>query len=224
MSEDVFDINAFCNSLDAREDLDERDPCKRDSLSEYTPHHDIGEDFGVLTMKHWKYDVMHYIVFYGKVVVSEDLAAKVYINLYCTCGDTITSMVPCRHFWAAHKTMYVAAFYLGVMYKRWITTSGLKSCDLVTAEGVIGKAPPFDPATLCTSRLINPSTQTFMDVPMDLFKHFRVCDVKLWGMCRKVTSAVTVDCGHVHHKEFEEVVATTSNKNSAYSGLKPSIK
>jgi len=47
-----------------------------------------------------------------------------------------------------------------------------------------------------------------MDVPIDVFKHSRVCFGNLWGLCRKVTSAVTLDSGHGHHKEFEEVVAT----------------
>jgi uncharacterized protein affecting Mg2+/Co2+ transport len=57
--------------------------------------------------------------------------------------------------------MYVVAFYLGLMHKRWITTTGLTNYDLVTLEGVIGTAPPFDPATLCTARVMNLSTQTF---------------------------------------------------------------
>ncbi len=45
-----------------------------------------------------------------------------------------------------------------------------------------------------------------MDVPIDVFKHSRVCYGKLWG--RKVTSALIVDYGHVHHAKFEEVVQT----------------
>ena len=208
VSEDVFDIGAFCKSLELNEDLDESDPFKRANLSEYISHHDIGEDYRVLTIKHWRYDVTHYIVLFGKVVLSGDSATEVYKNFYCTCGDSVTSGVPCRHFWAAHKAMSVVAFYLGCMHKRWITTTGLTTYDLVTLEGVIGTAPSFDPATLCTARVMNPSTQTLMDVPIDVFKHSRVCYGKLWGLCRKVTSAVTVDYGHVHHKEFEEVVAT----------------
>jgi len=115
--------------------------------------------------------------------------------------------------------MSVVAFYLGVMHKRWITTSGLKSYDLVTAETVISKAPPFDPATLCTTRVINPSTKTLMDVPIEFLKHSRFCHGKLWGMCPKMTSTVTVDHrGHLDHKvKLTGYLATPTTKKSTYS-------
>ena len=41
VSENVFDIGAFCKALDSSEDLDESDPFKRANLNEYISHHEI---------------------------------------------------------------------------------------------------------------------------------------------------------------------------------------
>ena len=206
VAEDVFDLNAFCNALDKSEEIEESDPFRRANLSEFLTHHNVGKDYRVITIKHWKFEVLHYIVLYKKMVLPGISAAEVYTNFYCTCGDSITSGVPCRHFWTAHRNISAAAFYIGSLHNRWITSPNLDIYDVVTAEGVVGNTPRYESASLCTARVMNPATNMLMDVPLDVFKQSRVCYGKLWGLCRKVTSAITVDSGHVHQEEFEDLV------------------
>ena len=148
------------------------------------------------------------MVVYGKSVDPGLCDGDVYNHFYCTCGESITSGVPCRHFWAAHNTISAAAFTLGFLHPRWITTPGLTTYEIVTTAGVVGTTPRIDPASISTARVMNPLTQTLTDVPIDVFKHSRVCYGKMWGMCRKVTSAINVDSGKVHQEEFEELMAT----------------
>jgi hypothetical protein len=76
--EELFDLKVFCNSLDKSLDLDECDPFQRANLSEFFTQHDVGGDYKVLTIKHWKYEVVHYIVLYGKLVDSDACAAELY--------------------------------------------------------------------------------------------------------------------------------------------------
>ena len=78
----------------------------------------------------------------------------------------------------------------------------------MATAGVIEKSPFVDSTTLNIARVMYPLIQTLMDVPIAIFKQSQGCYGKLWGLCRKVTSAITVDSGHVHNKEFEEVMGT----------------
>ena len=60
----------------------------------------------------------------------------------------LTTGVPCRHFWVAHKDISAAAFYLGVVHTRLVTTYNLTKYELVSAEGVVGTAPRVDTANM----------------------------------------------------------------------------
>jgi hypothetical protein len=69
LQENCFDMNTFCNTLDSSDDLNDSVPFRRANLTEFIRHHNMGHDYRVLTFKHWKYDVVHYIVLYGKVAI-----------------------------------------------------------------------------------------------------------------------------------------------------------
>ena len=143
---------------------------------------------------------------HNKMILSRISAAEVYSNFYYTCGDSITSGVLCRHFYASHKTISAVAFCIGALHKRWIPSTSLNIYDVVTADGVVGNTPRVESAALCTARVMYHATQMLIDVPLDVLKQSRLCYGKLWGLCRKVTSAITVDSIHVHHAEFEDLV------------------
>ena len=124
-------------------------------------------------------------------------------------GESITSGVPCRHFWAAHKALSAAAFNLGAINKRWISCTTPGEYPVVTNEGVVEDTTTRpEKVRIVSAQTMNPLTNTLEDVPIDVFKHSRVCDGKLWGLVRKVTCALTVKDNHVHQDKLDEFVVT----------------
>ena len=89
-----------------------------------------------------------------------------------------------------------------------MTTSPDADYELVSYDGVLGTTEPINPVVTTTTSVINPLTQTLTEVSIDKFKQSRTCYGKLWGLCRKVTSALTVDFGEVQQDEYAEIVAT----------------
>ena len=169
---DVFDLNKFCISL-ATADLNDADPYRRCNLSDYLAKHEVGEDFTVLTVQHDKYDVVQYVILFEKVDMGSQ--GTCYHGHYCTCGSLVTSGVPCRHFWAAHKRIASAAFSLGQVHKRWLTTSPDADYELVSYDGVLGTTEPINPVVTTTTSVINPLTQALTEVSIDKFKQSRRC-------------------------------------------------
>ena len=159
VNHDVFDLNKFCNSL-ATAVLNDTDPYRRCNLSDYLAKHEVGEDFTVLTVQHDKYDAVQYVILFEKVDMGSQ--GTCYHGHYCTCGSLVTSGVPCRHFWAAHKRIASAAFSLGQVHKRWLTTSPDADYELVSYDGVLGTTEPIKPVVthqpLRSSRLWSESS------------------------------------------------------------------
>lgn len=201
----IFDLSKFCNNL-ATADLNDADPYRRCNLSDYLAKNEVGEDFTVLTVQHDKYDAVQYVILFGKVDMGSQ--GTCYHGHYCTCGYRITSGVPCRHFWAVHKRIATAAFCLGQVHTRWLTTSQGDDYELVTYDGVLGTTVRIDPVVTKTTSVINPLTQELTEVSIDKFKQSRTCYGKLWGLCRKFVSAVTVDYGEVQQDEYGEIIET----------------
>ena len=89
-----------------------------------------------------------------------------------------------------------------------MTTSPDADYELVSYDGILGTTKPINPVVTTTTSVINPLTQALTEVSIDKFKQSRTCYGKLWGLCRKVTSALTVDYGEVQQDEYAEIVAT----------------
>lgn len=152
-----FDLSKFCKTLAAATDLNDSDPYRRSNLSDYIAKNEVGEDFTVLTVQHDKYDAVQYVILYEKVDMGSN--GTCYHGHYCTCGYLVTSGVPCRHFWAVHKRIGSAAFSLGQVHKRWMTTNPEADYELVTHDGVIGTTERINPVVARTTSVINPLTQ-----------------------------------------------------------------
>ena len=208
VSDDIFDLSSFCTQFESRDDMDEFDPYRRGDIHDFISHHDLGGAYRILTLKHFKNEVLHYIVLYDKITLPHQSDAEIYTAFYCTCGDAITSGVPCRHFWAAHKAFSAAAFYLGAINKRWISSTTSGDYPVVTTEGVVGMTSPSRPLNVVSAQILNPLTMTHEDVPIEVFKHSRVCYGKLWGLVREVTCALTVKDNRVHQDKYNEFVVT----------------
>jgi hypothetical protein len=61
LAEDDFDLNAFCNALDKIEEIEESNPFRRAKLIEFMNYHNVGEDYRVISIQNWKFEVVHYI-------------------------------------------------------------------------------------------------------------------------------------------------------------------